>query len=763
MASRTVKVFCDRAAQRELAQQYEKVEGYEAFGLYRMSAKQRDALARRQPVEDITDAYRIPVGRRKIDTSKPRVVANGSERAHPFYKGVKRPGPGKHHYLVQFIGPVKPAWLTRLKRLGADPRAPYCDFTYIVRASKAVLKKLIADPAVRWAGHLPHSARVDIGGRKLPRTKQLKSAYRVEFFDKADLRRGRAAVRRCGGRILDADEAAGILTVEIPEAKRERVIAAISAVHGVRAVRKRAFRRTSNNVAVPIMGGDADISAPGNLDGQGEIVAVCDTGLDTGDPDDMHPDFRGRVAAIRSYPLPAFYRQWLRNTRLDDGPADLDSGHGTHVAGSAVGSGTGSINTPGRRIRSFAPRARLVFQAVEQETLWRSAQDMRELGRYGLHGIPDDLRTLFRWAYQQGARIHSNSWGGGDPGEYDGQCQQLDEFVWQNPDLCVLVAAGNDGTDSAIDGRGVIDRGSVTSPGTAKNCITVGASENLRREFDSQRYGDWWPGDYPSLPYRTAPMANSEDQVVAFSSRGPTRDDRTKPDVVAPGTFILSTRSRVLSPQTMGWAPFPADSEYFYMGGTSMACPLVAGAVAALRQFLRRDVGYANPSAALLKAVLILGAEKVNVRRGEGEPRGGQMDNAQGYGRVNLRNIVIEPPQVNVYYLDDTTGLRTGQEDRFDIRVRSSSVPLRVSLAYSDWPGPALVNNLNVMLTDPNGNHRVGNAARGGPLVFDTKNNVEVAEVDAPRTGTWTLRIIGSNIVHGPQPYAFAVKGDVLM
>src|SRR6185369_11221073 len=111
------------------------------------------------------------------------------------------------------------------------------------------------------------------------------------------------------------------------------------------------------------------------------------------------------------------------------------------------------------------------------------------------------------------------------------------EYVWDHKDFCFVIAAGNDGTDS--DGDGKINLQSVTSPGTAKNCITVGACENERPEFDAETYGGWWPDSFPASPFSDDPMADAANRIVAFSSRGPTTDGRVKPDVVAPGTFIL--------------------------------------------------------------------------------------------------------------------------------------------------------------------------------------------------------------------------------
>ncbi len=109
--------------------------------------------------------------------------------------------------------------------------------------------------------------------------------------------------------------------------------------------------------------------------GAGQIVAVADTGVD-----DHHPDFQGRIAAVVALGRP--------------GNTSAPHGHGTHLAGSVLGDGSAS----GGAIRGAAPGARLYFQSL------LDAQG--ELG-----GLPLDLRDLFDEAYQNGARIHNNSWG----------------------------------------------------------------------------------------------------------------------------------------------------------------------------------------------------------------------------------------------------------------------------------------------------------------------------------------------------------------
>lgn len=758
-----MKVFVDTRQQDDLAQRYQVVERYDAFILIEVSPEEAQSLGRQYLIEDITDQYAIPLGgalQSSIDVSVPRITDRGKTVTHPSYKGAKRLTPGPHHYLVQFVGPVKPEWLESARQAGAevvDSRAGFC---VIARATEDAIAAVARLPKVRWVGHLPTDARIDIGDTEassLPRTRLLPDTFVVEFFTPREARKARTAVRELGLRIADDQSESGVLVLEQPDgtgANQLRQSGALSQVHGVRMVRRKALNRISNDVALDVMKASGPaLSGVSSLDGAGEIVGICDTGLDVGTTKPVHPDFAGRVKSVTSYPITPFFATYVKNPGADDGAADLDSGHGTHVAGSVLGDGTASSNLAGQApIRGTAFKAKLVFQAVEQELDWKDPQNLQRYGRYLLAGIPDDIGTLFADAYAKGVRVHSNSWGGGDPGVYDNQSRQLDKFVWEHPNMCILFAAGNDGTDA--DGDGQINLGSVTSPGTAKNCITVGASENFRHSFDTETYGGWWPHDYPAAPYKAAPMADDPDQVVAFSSRGPTTDGRIKPEVVAPGTWILSTKSTMLSPTSTGWHPFPQSSKYFYMGGTSMATPLTAGAVAAIRQHLRRDRGIANPSAALLKAVIILGADRLP----NTAPAGTVVDSHQGFGRVDVAAIANPGKNVKLL-LRQNLKVATGKSRHLTITVADSGAPLRVVLAYCDYPGDTLVNNLNLVITAPDGSVRVGNQAEGAAPSFDTANNVEVVNVSQPARGEWKVDVIGSNVTHGPQPYALAIKG----
>lgn len=449
-----------------------------------------------------------------------------------------------------------------------------------------------------------------------------------------------------------------------------------------------------NDVAKGIMEVD-DLWLAG-YNGAGQVVGIADTGLDTGvNNSTMHLDFQGRIDAI--YAL----------GRTND--ASDPHGHGTHVSGSVLGDGARS----GGLILGMAPAAHLVFQSV-----------MDSSG--GLGGLPTNLGTLFSQAKTAGARIHSNSWGAAASGAYTTDSQAVDQYLWDNHDMHILFAAGNSGS---FYGLWTVYT-SINAPGTAKNCITIGASENNR----------------PSL----GSYADNINQIAYFSSRGWTKDGRVKPDVVAPGTYILSTRSS-LAPDDSFWANY--NSYYAYMGGTSMATPLSAGAVAVARQYMQNAWGV-TPTTALMKAAIINGA----VDMGLGIP-----SRDQGWGRLNLVNSL----RAKEYrYDNETTSLATNGTKTYTYTVASTGTPLRITLVWTDYPASpsaskALVNDLDLSVTAPNGTVYYGNDFTSPyNSAYDRTNNVENVFIGSPAVGTYTITVRGYNIPNGPQPFAIFASGD---
>ncbi len=481
------------------------------------------------------------------------------------------------------------------------------------------------------------------------------------------------------------------------------------------------------------------ISAGGlGLTGAGQVVAVADTGCDKGSTSDIHADFVGRIKAGYG---------WTNGVYQSSASwADYDA-HGTHVGGCILGSGAQSNG----QFRGVAYEAQLVVQGCQED----------------LGGLPDDINDLFNQAYSQGARIHSNSWGWGvdEAGQYIYDAANADEYMWTNQNFLVLFAAGNDGIDKNRDG--VIDPGSVIPPATSKNCLGVGASENYRSTggYADYTWGGTWGRDFPAAPISGDKISGTATPqgIAAFSGRGPTADGRIKPDIVAPGTDIISVRSRVAKGD--GWGIY--NDHYLYEGGTSMATPLVAGTIALIRQWLVDRQGIAEPPAALMKALLINGARDMSPGQygtGSTQEITARPDRSQGFGHVNLYNA-LEPGDGNFLVFATNNFTTTGANFTTNIVVgKANAGKYILTLAWQDYPGESgaaktLVNDLDLTVTSPSGTVYYPN--NYGTL--DHTNNVEFIEFTAPEVGSYTVNVnayqINMTTGVGSQPFALVMRG----
>lgn len=468
--------------------------------------------------------------------------------------------------------------------------------------------------------------------------------------------------------------------------------------------------------------------------GAGQIVAVADTGLD-----DQHPDFQGRIVAMVGLGRP--------------GNTSDPHGHGTHVAGSVLGDGSAS----GGAIRGAAPGAQLYFQSL------LDAQG--ELG-----GLPLDLRDLFDEAYQNGARIHNNSWGAATASRYTINSTEVDDFVAGHRDMVIVISAGNEGNAApprSNSAAGFSDWLSIGSPASCKNALTVGASRSDRTSggFSSLSYGNAWPNQFPDPPIASEPVSGDPQCLAGFSSRGPCDDRRIKPDVVAPGTDIVSARSSQ-APLSRFWGALAGNARYAYMGGTSMAAPLVSGCAALVREYYETTRNH-KPSAALIKATLISGTTWLTGADATA-PAAGTPNYHQGFGRVDMTNTVPNPtrPAMELRFVDEwQPGAQmfsvTGQRQRFQFGLAAPASSLRICLAYTDLSARALQNNLNLFVQVPSGQKILGNAQIPNSLnIPDPDNNVEAVRIENAPAGTYLIQVTASNLLKGPQDFALVVTGE---
>jgi len=473
--------------------------------------------------------------------------------------------------------------------------------------------------------------------------------------------------------------------------------------------------------------------------GQGQVVGIMDTGLDVDHcffRDDGHGlppvnDDQGTAVDLAQRKVLAADFYWDHDWP-DPGPYDWDDhGHGTHVAGSVAGDE--GADGEHQSYDGMAPAARLVIQ--DGGFTVDHCADLPGLG------CPlRNLEPVLQQAYDQGARLHSNSWGDEEDyypyNRYTERTADVDRFCWEHKDFLVFFAAGNAGPSD----------GTVGSPSTGKNVVAVGATV----------HGD------------VEPMC-----VAQFSSRGWTRDGRIKPDVVAPGSNVVSawTDGMIFTNQCIA----------FSASGTSMACPTVAGLAALVRQYFA-DGYYPDgepdperalePSGAQVKAVLI--ASAVDLRDLGCSSVAPVPSQDQGWGLVQLdRALHFAGDPESIIVDDHRTGFSGGSHDPDDPVQRSlvveSDGPLKVVLVWTDPPSSSaasvnLVNDLDLVVSGADGVF-VGNAFADGRSVVggepDRRNNVEVVWLPEAAAGRWTVTVAPHAVNFGEQDFALVVVGPV--
>lgn len=428
----------------------------------------------------------------------------------------------------------------------------------------------------------------------------------------------------------------------------------------------------------------------------------------------------------------------------------------------------------------FVPRAALEADGAELRVRLTSAQigevanwaevawiePAAEFRSWGASAGPeepaagDDLAAELRKAYAAGERVAALRRGAADAGAYGAAARAADAFVAAHPDMLVVAAAGN----AAVDLRpadGIVDAGSVGSPATAKNVLSVGAAEGRRAV--ARIWRDSWPEDFAVEPIALDPMAQADGPqgLAAFSGRGPCADGRIKPDLVAPGAFLVAPRPA--DADFTGWGVAENTNE-IYVGGTGVAAEQVAEAARQARQWLIEARGIAAPSAALVKALLVSGARDLAPGQyGTGAKReipDVRPNNAQGFGLVDLANA-LRADAGGFLDLYDGQSLATGAAETVELRAGQPGGRFVLTLAYSDHPaspaaGRTLVNDLDLAVATPSGAVLRPNG-RAGP---DDVNNVETIEFEADEAGIYLARVEARAVpMGGSQPYALVVRG----
>ncbi|MEO5617313.1 MAG: S8 family serine peptidase [Candidatus Eisenbacteria bacterium] len=616
---------------------------------------------------------------------------------------------GRGGYLVQFAGPIEPGQREQLEAAGATVVTYVPRYALVVRMGDAERAQVEGLSFVRWVGAYQPAYKLseELASATGPAT------LVVLLYPDADLVAERGALEAMGGTIVEATDSGRNKIIRVTmDAASSQAIASRGDVAWVEPYHQPVTNNgpaqwvvqtnVTNNRRVWDMG----------LHGEGQVVHTSDSGIRT-----SHNQFRDDAVPITAFGDFPTHRKIIAYRAALPGIVFGDalgaSYHGTHTAGSICGD-----DSP------FAADVR-DGQALKAKIFFTDAGNLTNSIT-----APGDLNLLFDPPYQGNAggaaRVSSNSWGAAS-NNYDVNAMTVDQFMWDHKDFAIFYSNGNTFTAAQVG-----------SPAVAKNCVSVGATQN----------------------------GAAAGVKASFSSEGPAEDGRRKPTICAPGDGVTPL-SGVSS------ANGANDTGYKGLAGTSMASPTAAGAATLIRQYLTDGwypTGAPNPangfspSAALIKAMAISSTD-------DDMPGHSLPDNAVGWGRMKLDNVLFFPGDaIRTALVDDDAGLTTGQFAEYQFYVTNTAVPLKITLCWTDREGnPAsltqLVNDLNLTVTDPNGVPYLGNVLTSSQSVpggvADILNVEEGVRLNVPLAGRWTIRVTGSNVPFGPQPFAIAATGGV--
>lgn len=670
-----------------------------------------------------------------IDTS--RAVETGSVRA------VAATVAGNQLHLVQFDGPIQPEWVEQLKQDGCQIVDFIPDNTYLVYGGSSALKSVRATAKhVQWEGAYLASDKIHPRARRaVSGADQLFAVQLV--LDEAANSATLALVedmKLAPVRSVSSNESLKFLNIvaALP-AERLSELAARPDVISINTYElpRRLGERQGQIVAGNLNPAGSQPSGVGYLawlvskgftqaqfDASGFIVDIADDGWDNGvAATPLNREFR--KAGDAGQPSRMKYSR-TASTLSPTSSHGMD-GHGninvSIVGGYNDSSGAPFVDTAGyHRGLGICPFANMGNTKVFVDG--------------GDWGPTDPQEAAFIVAnYTSGVRISSDSWGSTGDGSYDISAQNYDAWtrdsqpaVAGNQQVLYVFAAGNDGAGSTTIGP----------PGSGKNILSVGAAENYNL-FGTDGCGT---GNSD---------ADNANDIVDFSSRGPCRDGRKKPDIVAPGTHVHGAASFYSGYNGEGvcdkYQP-TGQTNYAASSGTSHSTPAVAGGAALVYQYFINQ-GWGEPSPAMGKAYLMNAARYMTgVDANDTLP-----SNNQGMGGMNLGTAFDGTSRILRDQLTNDLFTATGQSRTFYGMVSDANKPLRITLGWTDAPGStagnAYKNNLDLVV-DVGGQTYKGNvfnkasSTTGG--IADAKNNVESVFLPAGATGMVTITVKAFNI-----------------
>jgi hypothetical protein len=745
----------DPALARQITAEGGRLIGdYGAFQLYDVPSLSPELLGRGQA--QIRDEYNvITLKSGHLDTTQPEVQSMRNS-VGAFV--------GKRMHLVQFAGPVQPGWHDALLKTGVQIVTYVPENAYLVYGDSQSIGQLqilaASAPHIQWDGAYadtykihpeartvdpqgnPRTPAIDMFGIQLVADPDANDAT-VKLLDQLKLE----PFKRNNSALNYVNIVVRINPADLPLVAAQADVVFIHPYYARREFDERQAQIVAGNLAGNSPSGPGYLSwlaskgfTQAQFTNSNFAADVSDSGLDNGTQSPNHPGLR--LSGVATNSSRVIYNR-LEGTANSGSTIKGCDGHGTLNSHIVCGYDDFAIGFPHTDVSGYHYGLGICpFVKVGSSVIFDSEFTF------------PNFANLQSKAYHDGARVSNNSWGADVNGDYDLDAQEYDALVRDaqpsgssfpvagNQEMVIVFAAGNAGAGA----------GTVGAPGSAKNVLTVGAAENV------QATGTDGCG-------LTDSGANSANDIIFFSSRGPCADGRLKPEIVAPGTHVSGGVAQAANAGANGTADscfnangvcallngnfFPVGQQLFTISsGTSHSAPAVVGGCALLRQYFINNFN-APPSPAMTKAFLMNSARYMT-----GVSANDSLwSNNQGMGEMNLgfafdgvQRLIVDQVATNLF-------TATGQSRTFSGSILNTNKPFRVTLAWTDAPGAltgnAYKNNLDLTVT-VGGTTYKGNVFNGTNSVTggsaDVRNNVESVFLPAGVGTNFTVTITAANI-----------------
>jgi Subtilase family len=682
--------------------------------------------------------------------------------------GSEEPGveaPVSRHYILAAQHPLRDFERKELAALGVEVERALPDSRYVVRIAAGTqvdeqdprivsLRRItpeekISRSAARQLQHLSAFVRLDLG-----------------FHDDVDFEQARQLVESVGGSLIRPLQTEFQLPRRVSVAVPLNTVAALAASDAVYAVRGPMPKTRSDNAIEAVLSNITPLyDAPYGLSGAGLSVTVFDKGSAQAD----HEEFGSRVTSESGTTI---------------------QGHPTHVTGTIAASGpTTACPACRAEAKGMAPAVTVHEFDLDADSVDFDGLARKKTNDPKFKAISDNNSWGFVIGWFRDPD-HSLQWVWTGNSEFFGGYEDteagFDQLTRQSGTLLVH-SSGNDADELGplsapfahfhVDDQGNTDATKTycySANGSGKDCPPPPTCSAGMTFCEVTQPGLVIPHP-PNGPFTSVGLTGSAKNVLtvgavdgtklitSFSSLGPTRDGRIKPEVVAKGLDVFSTCDAVCSGSFSGIVGRGPTALYGSASGTSMSAPVTTGTSVLLAEQFQKSFG-ALPGPEMLKTLLIAGADDLTVSPVTFDHSLKGPDYVYGFGLVNAK------ASIDIVRADGARTLGEGSRIRVEAVKQGMSVQypftittpgnVRITLGWSDpevfgLPDPGdktLINDLDLKVIGPTGSTffpyvldpvHPEKAATTGVNNTDTTEQVEIAAAPA---GQYTVVVTGTAI-----------------